>query len=50
MLSLLFFGLRIMLILLGAEQQRAFDLIKYYLSSVPVFIASKSGSPFSYIL
>jgi hypothetical protein len=35
-----------MLISLGAEQQRAFDLIKDYLSSILVLKAAKSGSTF----
>jgi hypothetical protein len=30
---------------LGTQQQRAFDLIKEYLSSVPVMKAPKSGFP-----
>jgi hypothetical protein len=46
MLSLLFFGLKMMPISLGAEQQEAFDLIKNYLSSTPVMKAPRAGVPF----
>jgi hypothetical protein len=46
MLLLPFFSLRIMLISLRAEQQHAFELIKDYLSLVPVLKAPKSGFPF----
>jgi hypothetical protein len=35
-----------MSILLGVEQQEAFDVIKNYLSSTPVLKASKIGIPF----
>jgi hypothetical protein len=46
MLSLLFFALTIMPILLGVEHQEAFDLIKNYLSSAPVLKAPQIGIPF----
>jgi hypothetical protein len=47
MLSLLFFGLKIMSILVGvAKQQEVFYLIKNYLSLAPVLKAQKSRVPF----
>jgi hypothetical protein len=46
MLSLLFFGLKMMSTLLGGRQQETFDLIKNYLSSAPVLKAPKVGVSF----
>jgi hypothetical protein len=46
MLSLLFFGLRIISISLGVEHHAAFDFIKDYLSLVLVLKAPKSELPF----
>jgi hypothetical protein len=46
MLSLIFFGLKIMPILLGAEQQDDFDLIKNYLYLDPVMRSPQVGISF----
>jgi hypothetical protein len=46
MFSLLSFGLKMMLISLGAEQQEAFNLIRKYLYLTPVLKAPQAGVPF----